>query len=78
MSARKVVYTGISTFPRMIVINSNKVDTIYVPGFLKNNNFYNGDLCYFEGINTNQINIENYINCDEWDWNENIKNIFLK
>jgi hypothetical protein len=77
MSAKKIAYTGISTFPRMLVMGSNLVNTIYVPAFLKDEVFYNGELCNFSDTEIKQFNINNYIKFGEWKWDEEMKQIFL-
>jgi hypothetical protein len=61
----------------MLVMGSNLVNTIYVPAFLKDEVFYNGELCNFSDTKIKQFNINNYIKFGEWKWDEEMKQIFL-
>ena len=83
LSAKKIVITGVGTFARSLVMCSNNIEKVFVPSFLKkdNNNdntLYDYDCCVdYSDLEIIKINIPNYLTTNSWEWNNEIKNLYV-
>ena len=83
LSAKKIVITGVGTFANSLVMCSNNIEKVFVPSFLKkdNNNdntLYDYDCCVdYSDLEIIKINIPNYLTTNSWEWNNEIKNLYV-
>jgi len=82
LNAKCLAITGISSFSKMLSLCSHKISKVYVPLFKSNprESFFNRDYFtekYEIEFNKVVLEIQDYISCAEWSYNEIQKELFL-